>query len=63
MPGNKRSSYQKLSHDKKLGLYTVNKPQKVLAMQDPNNCISYNTYLSTEYIIPPTNKFSTILGN
>ena len=63
MPVTSRSSYQRLSHNKNYGVYTDKKPQKVLIMQDPNNYLSYNTYVSTECIPPSANKFSTILGN
>lgn len=62
MPKN-NSSYQILSHNTKLRVYTPKEPQKVLTMQDPYNPTSYNIYVATLCKEPPVNRAMKILEN
>ena len=56
------SSYQRLSLNKKEGVYSNVYPQKVLTMQDPYNLSSYNIDLETQ-CKGPNNSRSTIMEN
>ena len=62
MPGKNTSTYQRLNFNKKQGVFYDKTPQKVLAMQDPYNALSYDTVLSIQ-CVEPSNNYTFVLEN